>query len=188
MSESLLLHVERARARATLEAIESWPAHRASAQDIRDREEVIDLLVELADEMVGLYQREREQAVLERNRSLAELRQDREWLDEIFHHIRAAISNVAEGIELFTTQTGHVVKGIDRLGNASDILDGLIVRLRDEWPVATQAEVEQALAAAARGEAVDLDEAFAQIAGADKDAWLQRVAEHKRRGQQTGGE
>jgi hypothetical protein len=49
----------------------------------------------------------------------------------------------------------------------------------ERWPVGSDEEIAQARAAANRGEGLDLDEAFAEIAGVDAAAWRQRVEEYR---------
>jgi hypothetical protein len=49
----------------------------------------------------------------------------------------------------------------------------------ERWPVGSDEEIAQARAAANRGEGLDLDEAFAEIAGVDVAAWRQRVEESR---------
>jgi hypothetical protein len=48
------------------------------------------------------------------------------------------------------------------------------------WLVGSDEEMAAARASAARGEGLELDEAFAQIAGVSVAEWHRRVEEHKR--------
>ena len=66
-------------------------------------------------------------------------------------------------------------------------LDGAIQALTqarqsvlERWPVGGDEEIAEARASAARGQGLDVDEAFAQIAGVDVETWRQRVEEYQR--------
>jgi hypothetical protein len=52
-------------------------------------------------------------------------------------------------------------------------------RVLERWPVGSEAEIEEASSSAARGQGLDVDEAFAQIAGVDVETWRRRLEEHK---------
>jgi hypothetical protein len=59
---------------------------------------------------------------------------------------------------------------------------------KDAWPWCSEDEMDEARAESARGETLELDEAFAEIAGVSREEWLHRVEQHKRRkGEQQGG-
>jgi hypothetical protein len=53
--------------------------------------------------------------------------------------------------------------------------------LEESWPVSEEETEQQALAELKSGQGLELDDAFAQIAGVSKDEWERRVAEHKSR-------
>jgi hypothetical protein len=70
----------------------------------------------------------------------------------------------------------------ERLNAVKDALSALgKVRheMAEHWPVCSASEEEVARAQIAGGESLDLDEAFARIAGLSKDAYLRRVEAHK---------
>lgn len=56
----------------------------------------------------------------------------------------------------------------------------LETRVFESWPQFSAGDVEQAQAEHMRGESVELDAAFASLAGCDVDAWRKRVEEHRR--------
>jgi hypothetical protein len=73
------------------------------------------------------------------------------------------------------------VEGTDRLLEAARHFKELRARLAEEWPACSPEEEQEAMAQARRGEGLELDDAFAQIAGVDKATWLQRVAAHEQK-------
>ena len=53
--------------------------------------------------------------------------------------------------------------------------------LAERWPVVSEEEEQESLAAMKNGAFVELDEAFAGLAGVTKEVWDARVEEHKRK-------
>jgi hypothetical protein len=53
--------------------------------------------------------------------------------------------------------------------------------LDESWPVSDEKEEAQALADVKGGKGLELEDAFADIAGVPKDEWMRRVAEHKKK-------
>jgi hypothetical protein len=58
----------------------------------------------------------------------------------------------------------------------------------ERWPVGSPEERAEAKAAIVRGETLDADEAFAEIAGTDVETWRKNIDEYKRRGQHSSAE
>ena len=53
--------------------------------------------------------------------------------------------------------------------------------LEDCWPVVNEKEEQKILAEMKGGAFVELDEAFARVAGVTKEAWQARTEEHKQK-------
>jgi len=51
---------------------------------------------------------------------------------------------------------------------------------QERWPWFRMEDLGQALAESARGETLELDDAFAQIAGISREDWLRRVEDYQR--------
>ena len=50
---------------------------------------------------------------------------------------------------------------------------------KDSWPWCSEQDLDDARAEIVRGETLEMDDAFAEIAGVSREEWLQRVEEHK---------
>ena len=53
--------------------------------------------------------------------------------------------------------------------------------LQRSWPVEGKAEERKALKEVENGQGVEIDDAFANIAGMSKEEWLKKVEAHKRK-------
>jgi hypothetical protein len=85
-------------------------------------------------------------------------------------------------------RAGVQVMGAEELDRTVALLEQLLKVHRDSWPKAnppTWAEAEEAFR---RGEYLDLEEAFAQVAGTSPEGWQQRVEAHKRKQEAGGGQ
>jgi hypothetical protein len=78
-------------------------------------------------------------------------------------------------------EAGHAVRRLNDLDAAIRHLETLKAEITANWPWLDANDLRAAREAEARGETLELDEAFAQIAGMSKEDWLRRVEEHKRR-------
>ena len=67
--------------------------------------------------------------------------------------------------------------GLPLQGVQSDI-EQLRQEHKDRWPWFHKNDVEQALAESERGETLEVDEAFARIAGVSREEWVRRLEEH----------
>jgi hypothetical protein len=77
-------------------------------------------------------------------------------------------------------EAGGSVEGAGALDRAIEDVRQLETSTFQHWPDFTGDDIAGARAAQARGECLPLDEAFAQIAGVDRETWLRRVEERKR--------
>ncbi len=81
---------------------------------------------------------------------------------------------------------GQTVEGAAELQTTIAELEGMRAEALDNWPwTPTKEEWNEGVADFQRGDSLPADEAFAEIARMDRDAWLRRVEEYKRR---RGGE
>lgn len=60
-----------------------------------------------------------------------------------------------------------------------EFIQSLLADMAARMPPLTEEEVAEVLAEDARGELLELDDAFAAIAGVGKEEWLKRVEAHK---------
>ena len=146
----------------------------------RDFADLVALCLELSLSGRDLLENEHKRLFQEPNLTVAWLRERRRVIEELSD----TYTQLAESVRasaLRAWQAAGAPAGIDFAG-----LDGAIQavaqtrqRVLERWPVGSEEEEEEARASAARGEGLDLDEAFAQIAGVDVAAWRQRVEEYK---------
>ena len=77
---------------------------------------------------------------------------------------------------------GQTVEGAAELQTTIAELEGMRARHWNNWPwTPTKEEWNEGVADFQRGDSLPADEAFAEIARMDRDAWLRRVEEYKRR-------
>lgn len=187
MSEGLLLQLRLDQARSLRDTLESWQA-RHSAAYAQDLAEVVRLHTELARDLERLYAAEHERAVRDPTRSLASLQATGAALTEIFRLSAQSVALLREVLAATQQRTGHALEESQGLGKVQSLLEELRARLDREWPVGTPDDVAQARAELARGETLELEEAFAGMAGISREELRQRVEEHKRRRQALGME
>lgn len=75
---------------------------------------------------------------------------------------------------------GQAVGGLEQIDSVLADVRRWRADLLDHWPWFSEEDMVEARAAEARGELLDLDEAFAGIAGVEKQVWLERIAAHRR--------
>lgn len=90
---------------------------------------------------------------------------------------------ILEGIELLVHRFqnfGGTVVNSQTLTAALAETRLLESEIMAHWPTFSEEDVKSALGEFERGQCVEVDDAFAQIAGMDREAWLSKVAERKR--------
>jgi hypothetical protein len=111
--------------------------------------------------------------------------------------IREVVEQVADSYVALAELARDLVKPAVREGDerarllagvqgALEKLGGLRREVAERWPVGNAAELAEARAAAARGEAVPLDEAFAELAGVSKEEWRRLVEGRRPTGKDLG--
>jgi hypothetical protein len=103
----------------------------------------------------------------------------RQGLQDSFARGQHVLKSVADLVGAFE-QIGGKVEGRASLERAVEEVRRLEADIFPHWPQFTEQDLEDARTAYERGECLPLDEAFAQIAGVDKETWLRRVEERKR--------
>lgn len=189
MPESLLLRLRLDQARSLRDTLESWQARYAPATNyVQDVAAVVRLHRELARELEGLYEAEYERAVLNDAFSVADLRTAGAALAEVFRLSAQSVALLRQILAGTEQQAGHTGEGKQQLEEAQALLDDLRARLDREWPVSGPDDAARARAELARGEALDLEEAFAGMAGISREELRHRLDEHRRKRQALGME
>jgi hypothetical protein len=106
----------------------------------------------------------------------------RNALLRLFAEVKDTMQSTRQAVAAWQEKTGRAVPGYDRLAEADDEVRRLDENLFRHWP-SFREPIEEA-----PGEPLPLDEAFAEIAGVDRETWLRRVEEHKRKRKSTGRE
>jgi hypothetical protein len=91
---------------------------------------------------------------------------------------RQVLHGIADLLRSFEQQ-GSAVPGAETLHCALQDVQQLEERVFAQWPDFSEQQVAEALAEHERGESLEAAEAFARIAGTDRETWLRRVEERK---------
>src|SRR5437899_1663672 len=91
-------------------------------------------------------------------------------------HILSRLEGLVQSFE----QAGGVVEGAEALATRIEDVRRMEAGILGRWPHFTDKDMADALSELEGGECLEPAEAFAQIAGVDKETWLQRVEERKR--------
>jgi hypothetical protein len=97
----------------------------------------------------------------------------------------AARLSVVEGVLRRLAEDGPEA---DALRRVRDELTRFRGELEMSWPFFTRDAIEEAREAERRGELLDVEEAFAEMAGVDLATWRQRVEAHKLKRREYGRE
>jgi hypothetical protein len=176
MSESILIQLYRGQMRAMAETVEAWKAEHREAMIARDVEEMVRASLDYPTMMTRLYDSAWNRILaneLEDYLKTGEALQDLlSQTVELLHSIRALARSFVEA--------GHPIERMNQLEDALARLENLKHEIIQCWPWFSQEDIDAGRAEHARGECLELDEAFAQIAGVDKETWRKRVEEHVR--------
>jgi hypothetical protein len=99
-------------------------------------------------------------------------------LRECFDPGLRILARVTELIETYERRGGSVEEAAE-LRSALGQTRRLEAQIFEHWPRFSNKDVAEARAALARGECLDLEDAFAQIAGVDRETWRRRVEERR---------
>jgi hypothetical protein len=147
----------------------------------RDFKDLVALCFELSASGRELLEKEHKRLFEEPNLTVAWLRERRRAIEELSDNYLQLAQSIRASASRAWQDAGSPA-GVD-FGLLDDAIQAVArakQELLDRWPVGSDQEIAEARAAASRGEGLELDEAFAQIAGVDGAAWRQRVEEYKR--------
>lgn len=177
MSEMLLFRLYRGQVEALRTTVESWKVEHDHAMIARSAEDLVRLCLHAPAIVKELWSKTfaklRDGAVEDHN----EIRRELWTLIENILKILSAARDLAHG----SAQKGYLVAGISDLERAIAEVQEQKHLIFEHWSEFSQETVDRARAEYARGEFLELFDAFASIAGVDRATWLKRVEEHKRK-------
>jgi hypothetical protein len=177
ISQRQLRTLEEALEAAHGDGEDSWKDEKRRSAAARDLRRIVRLCLRIPETLNDLVDSSIDHL-------MAHLIDDREEtareVREEFNRGQRILTRVIELIEKFAAH-GDSIQGTDELRDASERAKRREAEFFDFWPrPLTAEEFVEAQEAIQRGEGIELDEAFAQIAGVDRETWLRRVEERKR--------
>jgi hypothetical protein len=173
MSTEMIVDAALRQFAAANETLSAWkPEDSALAEKVSYAENAIVLLLDRPTTMRRVVERIRQVATAEPARNLLELWHEGSSL------FAAALRPVAGHRELIALlqKAGYAIDGADRFEQTIRELEEMRDEFRKTFPGVTQQQAAADRNAIAAGESQEIDEAFADIAGVDVDAWRKRVA------------
>jgi hypothetical protein len=173
MGPVLQLHLDRVQSLHNV--LEPWQAGTGETLTVWDAEELVRETLEFCARVRSMWEAALGRAFAEENPSVAALLQEREAIERLLAELSVEVAQVRTLVQTVALRPGQMLSGLERLGDAAKDLEALKAEVAEKWPVRNRAELTEARAAIDRGEGLDLADAFAQIAGVDRDTWLARV-------------
>jgi hypothetical protein len=145
----------------------------------RDVEDLVTLCKQLSVSGRELLEDEFKRVFKEHDCSVGWLRERRKAIADLSDDfLRLAESIKASAVGAW--QAAGSPSGSDFVARLDDAIQSVAQakqNMLERWPVGSDEEISEGRAAAQRGEGVDVDVAFAQIAGVDVASWRQRMEE-----------
>jgi hypothetical protein len=173
LGDNIFVRLVLAQAHCVEDALKSWQPPRDRPPTEASLSRLVDFGVRMVEDMESAYTEGFGRDVKDASMSVEDFRKEFRAFSEVCRVGALVVYRLWECLDQITTETGLPIPRSERLLDSVERFKQLQRRLAEEWPVA-EAEEEQ-------GEGVELDDAFADIAGMDKAAWLERVAQHKRK-------
>jgi hypothetical protein len=188
LSVNILARLALAQAQSVDDTLKSWQLPCDKLPSEVGLSQLVHLGVRMYEDIENAYTEGYTRTVKDASMTLGELQQERSAFAEIFRIGAQAAYRIWECLDQIAKTTGQPIAGSERLLQTAERFKQLQARLADEWPVCSPEEEQEARTKNERGYGIDLDDAFAEIAGVDKATWLERVAKHKRTHPQGGQE
>jgi hypothetical protein len=159
--------------------LEPWRTGNEEALTVWDAEELIREALEFCARVRSTGEAALRRAYAEEDPQVPPLQQEREAIEQLLSDLVSEVDRVRALVQGVAARTGQTLAGVAELATAAKGLEALKAEIAEKWPVCSPAELAEARAAIARGEGLDLADAFAQIAGVDRETWLARVEERR---------
>jgi hypothetical protein len=178
-TESLAYHLALGRMNTVRQFVA--PGFRKAALEQQDLDELASACAEFPETVRAIWEAHRDEAFRDRNTDLAALLDLRLRLERLTDEHTQTVETILDLARQQSNGAGQPSTTVAQLEQVITRLRALKTQQGEAWLVANREEVEEALAAARRGESLELEDAFAEIAGVDRETWLRRVEEHKQR-------
>jgi len=142
-------------------------------------EDLVNVCEQLSAAGRELLEQERKRVFKEPHLTIAWLRERRQVMEALTNDYVNVVETVREAAVRAAAESA---KGTGIEGRLDGAIQALVTAREStlaRWLVGTDEETAAAAAAAARGEGIDIEEAFAELAGVDVASWLRRIAAKK---------
>jgi hypothetical protein len=187
-SDNLLARLALVQARSVDDTLKTWQLPREKPPSKADLSRLVQIGVRMYEDIESAYAEAYSRAVKDASLTVADLQRERCAFDEVFRCGAQAAYRIWEYLDRIAQATGQPIEGRQRLRQTAEQFKYLQARLAEEWPVCSSEEERETRTKIESNRGMELDDAFAEIAGVDKAEWLERVAEHKRKYPQNGQE
>ncbi len=146
---------------------------------------MVALCADLALSGSALLEHEYKRLFKEPKPTVAWLQERRRAIVDIGDNYRQLVESIRDAVYRRWQAAGAPVGKdfVRQLDNALQALTQARQSVLTRWPVGSDDEIATAQASAARGDRLEIDAAFAQIAGVDEETCRRRVEEYRRHGQ-----
>ena len=179
MSQSLLLDLYLNRTQSMRRTLENWPAEHESAPSVLTVREVIHECLDFPDSLMRLWETTF-QRISDRD-LLPDVYTLRDELADIFDAAIAAMTATRQLADDSMKTTGKEIADVRNLDSAMEKVKRLKEEIFRYWPRVTPQDLLDDQADIERGDGLEGEMAFAQMAGVDLETWRNRVEEHKRK-------
>jgi hypothetical protein len=155
----------------------------------QDYEDLVGLCLELSASAQDLMEKEYRRIFRDANLTVGWLRERRQVLEKLSDSYVQLVASLRPCVPR-AEKTAGSRPGEDLVVLLDNGIKAVVEAKQDvlsRWPVAGPEETAAVKAAIVRGETVDADEAFAEIAGTDVDTWRKNVEEYQRRRERPAG-
>ena len=148
-------------------------------------DDLVTLCAELAVSGRDLLEKEYRRLFKEPSATVTWLRERRRVVEELSAGFLQLAESVRESVQRAAEGNGLPSDAalLARIEDAIKMLSTARQSVLERWPVGDDQEIAAAQASAAQGQGLDIEEAFAQIAGVPVEEWRRQKAEFKRRRQ-----
>jgi hypothetical protein len=183
MPESLLLEVFEEQAKVTARAVESWKKQPVPFPgQVKAVQECVFLCLRFPDNVRDVLELEMKALHDEESQSAERAVKTRGIIERILSNYRELLAFTAGLVHDLEAQ-GCKFRRAEKLPEAAESLAKMDAWVKNDWPVCSAEELQEVREEIRRGEFLDADEAFAEIAGVTPEEWRERVRQQRERGQ-----